>query len=144
MKDVRQCLLELSKCSYTRLITKVGSEDEAFNMLDGVYKFLSKYNPGYTTQTRESNEEYDPKLSYILTNKEEFKNLKSMINGHPLMIKEELPEVYEEIAGQIGIDIDDYTINDDFVEYFTGFKSFGIEEMLSLYKSIFYIKWKES
>ena len=144
MKDVRQCLLELSKCSYTRLITKVGSEDDAFNMLDGVYKFLSKHNPGYTTQTRESNEEYDPKLSYILTNKEEFKNLKSMINGHPLMIKEELPEVYEEIAGQIGIDIDDYTINDDFVEYFTGFKSFGIEEMLSLYKSIFYIKWKES
>lgn len=51
-------------------------------------------------------------LSFVLTNKEEFKSLHSRIRGHPLMIKEELPKAYEEIAEQIGIDIDDYTIND--------------------------------
>ena len=41
------------------------------------------------------------------------------------MIKTELPKAYEEIANKIGIDIDTYTIYDDFIDYFKNVKQFG-------------------
>lgn len=60
------------------------------------------------------------------------------------MIKDELPKAYEEIAEQIGIDIDDYTIFDDYAQYFKNVKKFGIPEMFNLYQTIFMIPCKSA
>jgi hypothetical protein len=42
------------------------------------------------------------------------------------MVKEELPKAYDEIAEQMGINIDEYTIFDEFVDYFKKVKPFGV------------------
>lgn len=57
------------------------------------------------------------------------------------MVKTDLPYAYEAIAEQIGIDIDNYTIYDDFCDYFKEVKRFGVQEMLSLFRGIFFVPY---
>ncbi len=56
------------------------------------------------------------------------------------MVKQRLPKGYEEIAEQLDIQINEYTIYDDFAKYFLKVKPFGIEQMLSLFNSKFFVK----
>ncbi len=98
----------------------------AFELLEKLYSFLLENNPLSVTQNiKEPNS-----INFVLTNKEEFRNLSETTFGKMLMVKKDLPSSYEEIALYLGINIEEYTIHDRFTKYFLKVKTFGVEEML--------------
>ena len=55
------------------------------------------------------------------------------------MVKEHFSPAYEEIARQIGIEINDFTINERFGKYFLKTKKCGVEEIFTLFENTFFV-----
>lgn len=99
--------------------------------LDDIYKLMLKCNPTYMTLGRQNS-----KVPFILTNNKIFRGINQSVGGHQLIKKDNFAKAYEEIGMHLGIRIDEYTIYDDFKDYFRNLKTFGIEDMFQLYKKV--------
>jgi hypothetical protein len=65
---LKDCLRILHKLTFTELVYKAGSKDNALNVLESIYEFLQQNNPDFVTQgkIKSGNDEI---TNYVLNNK---------------------------------------------------------------------------